>query len=456
MGIFQLIFGSGKKAQAGHAQTKQPHGIIMVRQEPEASATDDLKKLWDGSDMGMNFISPLAYAAVSVPRTLAGAPIFSSGDRLTQEWIDSFAPYVFDNAPIITQTKLITGTAWRFPMWDARSRSVIWASIPDDDIISIKTDLDTGEITDIYTEVQVERTREWFDKDVAVIKRHYSRSSIMTEIDGRKIERDNYFGILPLPFGHDCFEGEFRGTSIFARSYRTMKSTHDIIFNRDLILSTFKPKLIQTVAEADKSAVEAWKANNNISEEKHLDPFDHEIYVNLKDESTQFLFLPSDATAQHTAAIENNIKRVILGSGVPELFYGMLATGTQAANDAQVRLAVEYIKDLQREDISWYKDLINYSARIYGYANVQRLGPVDVSYTKLDMLSTVQRATVFNNYASGIATLMNARALTSESAVYFTELFFSDYPHKTAEEFIDAAARMAAGFPTQYEGADVF
>jgi hypothetical protein len=395
----------------------------------------------------------MAHAPVSVPRALVGVPVFSSDDAVTRAWVDSFYPYICDNAPIITQTKLITGTAWRFPVWDAHNRAVIWRAIPDDEIISIKTDIDTGEITDVYTETQVERAREWFDKDVSLIKRHYSRKSVMTETNGRKVERENYFGILPLPFGHDCFEGEFRGTSIFARSYRTMKSTHDIIFNRDLILSTFKPKMIQTVTEASQKAVEAWKANNGI--EEHIDPFDHELFVNMKDESTEFLFLPSDATAQHTAAIENNIKRVILGSGVPELFYGMLATGTQAANDAQVRLAVEYIKDLRREDVSWYKDLINYSARIYGYANAQRFAAIDTSYTALDMLSTVQRSTVFTTYASGMATLLNARALTPESAMYFTELFFSDYPHKTAEEFIDGVARMTAAMPSQYEGMEV-
>jgi hypothetical protein len=383
-----------------------------------------------------------------------GVPVFSSADRVTQEWVDLFYPYVLDNAPIITQTKLITGTAWRFPLWDTRNRKVVWRAIPDDEIISIKTDIDTGEITDIYTEMQIERTREWFDKDVLLIKRHYNRDRILTDTEGRKVERENYFGVMPLPFGHDCFEGEFRGTSIFARSYRTMKSTHDIIFNRDLILSTFKPKMVQTVLEASDKAVEAWKANNNIKE--HLDPFDHELFVNMQGEATQFLFLPSDATAQHTAAIENNVKRVILGSGVPELFYGSLATGTQAANDAQVRLAVEYTKDLRREDVSWYKDLINASARIYSYANAQRFAAIDTDYSALDMLSTVQRATVFSTYASGLSTLMTAGTLTPESAMYFTELFFSDYPHKTAEEFIDGMARIAATKPSVYEGAEAF
>ncbi len=201
-------------------------------------------------------------------------------------------------------------------------------------------------------------------------KRHITRTLITEEWKGavNKIVRyKNPFGFMPVPLGHNCYEGEWRGNSVFGRVLRWLKASHDVAYKRDEILSEFEPKIIQMVRDP-----QTWIKNNTKevgSSETQFDPFGRKLFINQEGESTNFLFLPGDATAQHTAALQDNERKIIKGSGIPELFFGALATGNYASTETDRLLALEYVKGIRRELTKGTQELMVSEERVKGIAD---------------------------------------------------------------------------------------
>jgi hypothetical protein len=454
MGFFNWFFGDERNPIMSN-------GGVSVQEYMDGGVAADTKmllNLWSGADSTTNLASPIVYTPVAVPRSLVGTPSIQTDDKNTLEVFRGLAYYILDECPIITQTMLITGTAWRWAVWDENNSRVVWEHILDDEITNIEEDLRTGEIAGIWTDKNMQIAVGERGKENVRLERHITKSNITERWTGavNKVEvRPNPFGFLPIPFSHDAPEKSWRGISIFARPYRTIKDNHEIQRNRDTILARFKPKMIQTVFNLN-----AWLVNNKLAKQTkdsagnqvidkvgRIDPFKAPLFVNTisrdnQTEKTEFIFLPSDATSQHTNAIKDNERRIIIGSGVPELFWGTLATGNAASTDAQARLGVEYIKAIQREMTNPYKQLIQQTLTLLGFMRFEQYQPFEAAWNSLDMLSATQRASVFAAYASAMATMMQSGTLTKQSMLYFSKLFFSEFPHETAEELVESIKEM--------------
>ena len=403
-----------------------------------------LKGIYKGSAQDFSLSSYLVTGMIDVPRNLAGIPGVIPDEGQSDRLVNELAPLMMDEYPIIVATYLVVGTAWRWARWSDKLHRLVWETIPDSSIASIIIDLDTGEITEIYIDEQIEYNEGESNISYARRKRHITRTQIEETWTGkvnRSAQYKNQFGFMPIPFGHNCFEGEWRGNSVFARVLRLFKEMHDIAYKRGEILSGFNPKIIQKTRD-----VKGWIENNTksigIVDEKTIDIFGRELVVNTLDETTEFISLSSDATSSHTQAIADLERRIIKGSGNPELFFGGLATGNYASTETDRLLALEHIKGIRRELTKGTQELVSQSLRILAYMRFTQPPQVSIQWGNLSLLSESQKAQIMGGYAQAIVPLLRDGAISPEGAFYFTKELYPEFPAEDEKHFMSGLGEM--------------
>jgi hypothetical protein len=397
-----------------------------------------LKGVYTGANQEFSLSSYLVGGMIDVPKNLLGVPGVIPDEGQDDRLIAELNPLIVDEYPVLVTTMLIQGTAWRWARWSDKLRRLVWETIPDASVTQIIIDLDTGEIAELWIEEQIEYNKGEINTAYTTRKRHITRTLITEEWKGavnKTVQYKNPFGFMPIPFGHNCYEGEWRGNSVFGRVLRWLKAIHDIAYKRDEILSEFNPKLTQAVKDP-----KTWIENNTPPGQRgkdiELDPFESKLFINQEGESTNFLFLPSDATAQHTAAIKDNEMKVIKGSGIPELFFGALATGNYASTETDRLLALEHVKGIRRELTKGTQELVNQSLKILSFMRFTQPPQVSIQWGNVSLLSEAQKAQVMGSYAQAIVALMGNGAISPEGAFYLTKELYPEFPADDVEHFM--------------------
>jgi hypothetical protein len=414
---------------------------VNVRRTGGEASASFLKAIYRGGAQDFNLASGFTYPAIAVPKQLVGVPVIGGA-------YPELLTYLMDEGPIITQTMLVTGTAWRWPRWNDRTRRLVWEAIPDEAIGSqgIETDPDTGEIMVIRTNENIEYNGPDFNVRQTQRKRVITRELVTDEWTGavnRVTQYRNPFGFMPIPFGHDCWESDWRGQSVYGRIIRLVADNHEIRRTRDEILGQFKPIMIMELNNADEF-MENMKKHTNMKGKEEFNPLAANVLLLMGGEKARYEFISSDATAQHTAAIQENNKEIMIASGLPELLFGGLATGNYASTDSQIRAAVEYVKEIQREMTRPYQQLLNQSAHILSYMKFAQAEPIEVKWGTLDMTSPEQRSRIIGSFAAAISTLLGNGSVSKEGALYFTKLMFEDYPAEDAARYLAGINEMLA------------
>ena len=165
-------------------------------------------------------------------------------------------------------------------------------------------------------------------------------------------------------------------------------------------------------------------------------------YVNQEGETTGFIYLPADATAQHTAAIKDNELKVIKGSGMPELLFGALATGNHASTDAQLLNALDCIKGIRRDLTKGTLQIINQSLSILAFMRFTQAPSVSIQWGNLSLLSESQKAQIMSSYSSAIVNLLNNGAISKEGAFFFTKELYPEFPAEDPDHFMSGLNEM--------------
>jgi hypothetical protein len=397
------------------------------------AASELLKGVYTGANQNFDLAAGFSYPAISIVKQLVGVPLLEAGQKDLQTLL-------FDEGAIITQTMLVNGTAWRWARWNDRLRRLVWECIPDGAIGSqgLEIDADTGEIIGINTDENIAFNTGEYRENYARRKRFIDVETIEEEWTGGVVKITkirNPFGFMPIPFGHDCWENEWRGNSVYGRILRLIADIHAIRRNRDEILSQFRPKMIQTVENTA-----AWyKVNKEYTDQKYNEsysPFEADFVLNGGGEKTEYLNIGSDATVQHTAAIEDNRKEIIIASGLPEIFFGQIATGNAASTDSQILLGIEYIKEIRREMTRAYKILLNQSAHIQAYMRFETAAEIDINWDDLSMVSPEAKSRIMANYAGAISQLLSNGSVSKEGALYMTRLLYPDWTEDDAAVYL--------------------
>jgi hypothetical protein len=420
-------------------RANRPQSVDMSGGSP--SHADLLYGLYYGAVAELQFSSPMAYTPITVPRNLIGIPTPKAQDKKTQDAVKSIMDDQCDECPIIVQTYLLIGTSWRWCRYSHQLGRVIWEAIPDQNITDIEIGMDTNEINVVWDHVMFKYADGYNQVKYAERKRRIGRDYIQvwwTNTENNRelknVKMNNPFGFIPIPFGHECKENEWRGHSIFGRNLRLFKSTHDIQRGRDEILAKFKPKLVQTT----EGAPEEWLKHNGFDGLGDVNPFEDDFYINAGEhEKTEFLYLPADATRQHTEAINANNKLIVVGSGVPELFWPGLATGNHASTETQKDLGIAYIHDLRRELNRSFTQLFNQTLTIKGFMEQTRYSEVKNDWDHFEMVSKETQARIFQLFTQGLGTIIQNAAMGYDDIKYFIDKFYPDMPERTRNKIKD-------------------
>jgi hypothetical protein len=444
--LFKQIFSGGRTVETDKRAPRRPQERDMTG--GLVANAETLKGLYYGTAAKLQFASATAFTPVSMPVMIMGVPtpVVDKSDEATKDAVARIVDLFMDDFSIIHRVMLRNGTAWRWPRYNANTNSLIWEMIPDECITDLEIDILSGEIKAVYTHDNFKVTRG--EGQIAYVerKRKITRERIdvrwVTKASGLPLEDSssiNVFGTLPIPFGHDCDEGEWRGHSVYGRILRLMRASHEIELARDEELSLFKPKLVQTVKDVGK-----WLDNNGYAGVDEVDVFSADMFLNMAEEKTEFLHLPSDATKQYNDALADSLKRIIIGSGVPELFWGPIATGNAASTDSQKDMAIGYISYLREEVTKAYTRLINDSLKILSFVEMARYQPVKIKWDAFDMVSAEARARIFQAVSSGIAALVNSAGGTKDDMLFFWRKFFPDFPETEIAAFSAGITAMAS------------
>jgi len=379
-----------------------------------------LKALYEGSYQGLQFASPLLLPPLSTIVALMGAPVPKSGDPRTQEALGEITEQMSTRFCKLHRRSLLHGTAWRYPRYDM-SHGLVWEEIPDAIVTDILVDVASNRVREIYTSEQITlrvrpNTSETLQRDRRFLP---DRVAVKYNI-GRYPDYTarNVSGVLPVPFSNETDEAEIRGHSLFARVLRDLKDYHDIDFRVSTILAKFTPKQVQEVSGDSQKGVEAWLKNNtgsgSIAGLKTLDIFERDLIVNIKGkESTAFVFAPSDATAAHESALRRKFLKIVEGTGIPELFWGPLATGNHATTEEQWQQAISRVEEIRAQYAEAYRALYRGSLNVLQVARAERYaGDVEICWNRLTATSEKTKADILRSFSSAVSGMVNSGTMT--------------------------------------------
>ena len=395
---------------------------------------------YHGTWQGLQFASPLMFTPVNVPVNMMGLPTPESTDARTQAVLNEITKMMADKETRLHRGYLISGTSWIFPRFDARLNTLVWETISDSWISDILMDITTGRAKAMLTDEGITLSTGENEMIYVRRKKRYEQSRVVVTWEGQlptgvsNYTARNVSGRLPIGFAHDVDADELRGYSVFARIIRDLKDYHDIDYRISETLTKFKPKQAQTVMDLGK-----WCTNNlGTSDPSGLTSYDiagNDLILNVKDEVTKFEFLEEGATKSGETALERKYWKIFEGSGIPEMFWGGLATGNHASADTQMQEAVNYVENLRREITQSYHEAYAASLRVLGIARMESYKPFEMKWNDLESTSADIKSQIFQRFSVGAAQLINSGGLTEEMLYNLWELNFPGAKAGTLEEF---------------------
>ena len=362
-----------------------------------------LKGLYEGTYNHLQFASPLVYPPLATIVSMMGIPVPKSEDERTQKALVEITNAMSEKFCKLHRRALLHGTAWRFPRYD-QNYGLVWEEIPDVVVVDILVDIISNRIKEIYTSEQISiRKRENVNENVQR-DRHFTPARVSVKYNiGRYPDYTarNVAGILPIPFSNETDESEIRGHSMFSRVLRDLKDYHDIDYRISTILAKFTPKMTQEVEN-----IEVWLQNNMGTKDKaaitRFNMWERDLIINKRGlESTEFTFAPSDATGAHENALRRKFLKIVEGTGIPELFWGPLATGNHATTEEQWQQAINRVEEIRLQFAESYRALYRGSLNVLQAANADRYaGDIEITWNRLSSVSEKTRADILRSFGA--------------------------------------------------------
>jgi len=405
--------GGAKQDPPAKGSNVRPGDVDMTGGLP--SNSELLKALCEGTYKGLEFAAPLTLPPLATIVALMGIPVPKSDDPRTQEALDGITAQMKTKFGKLHRRSLLHGTAWRFPRYD-REYGLVWEEIPDVIVTDIIVDITSNRVKEIYTSEQISIRKKVAVNETVQRDRHFTPDRVAVKYNiGRYPDYTarNVAGVLPVPFANETDESEIRGQSLFGRVLHDLKDYHDTDYRVSTILAKFTPKMIQTVSEPGD-----WLNNNkgtrDLAAFKTVNIFETDLIVNVKDkESTDFVFAPSDATAAHENALRRKFLKIVEGTGIPEIFWGPLATGNHATTEEQWQQAINRVEEIRLQYAEAYRTLYRGSLNVLQVANAETYaGDVEITWNRLSSVSENTRADILRGFGTAVSSMMNSGTMT--------------------------------------------
>lgn len=441
----QISFTWGRRRDSN--PTKQPRRVPNARDMTDSLTVNHelTYGLYHNQASGFKLAGALAFNPIAVPVWFMGLPVPESDDDATQELLTE----VTDQFSTIMQQMHIEchrdGTLWIWPFFSSVDGKLHWEIIPDGSITAIVRSIETGNVIKIISEEQLTVTVD--DRTTAIVgrKRVFTRELVTETWIGQNIPgalkggtKRNVSGELPIPFANNADATEVRGHSDYERIIYDLKDYHDIDLMQSTTLAKFNAKLIITMKNAKE-----WLANNGFGSIADVDVAGSDMFLNTADEKAEMLF-PTNAHEAYESALKRKFRKIVEGSGIPEICWGVKVEGNLASAEEQMGLLVQFVKDKRSQKVDSYKRLFAASVKLLGTSRMQVASDdIEVTWGALDELSAKTKAEVFKAFADGIGVLVNSAGMT-KGQMY--RLWDSLYPAITTEDeqgFIEELSGMA-------------
>jgi hypothetical protein len=405
--------------------------------------------IWHNSYPGLKLAGALGFIPISVPLRLMGLPIPKTDNETRQKELTQI---VLDHEQDCNALHLVShreGTVWVFPFFSSKLQRDVWDLIPDESICDIIRDIETGEVVSIITDEQMTvsigynktadiRRKRTFTKQNIIIKWLQGAASVPGEL--KSVSYRNILGILPIPFANNKEANKVRGHSDFERILTDLKNYHDVDLATSELLTKFSPKWVQYVQD-----VEAWKGNNGVDSLNDIDTARNDFVLNLYDKEKTEVLWPEGAHEAGMAKLNQIYWKLVQGSSMPEMLWGLKVEGNMASADNQLDSVINFVKDKQAQKNEPYKKLILATARLRNLARMSDPSQDDIKieWNALELIPEATKATIFQNFAAGIASLVGAAGFTKEMLQRVWKRFYPQVAEDDLGKFIQGIGEMA-------------
>jgi hypothetical protein len=176
--------------------------------------------------------------------------------------------------------------------------------------------------------------------------------------------------------------------------------------------------------------VNGWESVDEIDHTK-LDMVINQIYSE-GEEKTEYVW-PQGAHQAAGAKLKTIYKKLVEGSGIPEIFWGIKTEGNHASAIEQMDTGIMFVKGKRRQKTGKYQKLFDATIRLWAIANMKNItGKINVVWNDLDAVSPQTKAEIFANYAKGINSCISVAGMTKEQ---LHKLWETVYPELTEDDF---------------------
>ena len=414
-----------------HRRASRPRAVDYTE---ELTANVDLTRgLWRNTYGDLKLAGSLAFPPIFVPLSLMGVPVPTSDDDTTQEQLTELLDDMAFTCWQIHKTCHRDGTCWVWPAYSPES-GLRWEFIRDDTVSDILKDILTNEVIEIRTDEEISVSVGENNVQRVRRKRIFTRQRVTviyenTSVQGlENVEYVNPAGELPIPFTNDGEPGEVRGVSDYSRILPDLKNYHDIDLAWTTMLSRFRAKLLLGVKDVD-----AWLANNGYDDIDDVDVAVADLLMMVEGETAEMITPPS--TDAYPEKLKHTFHKLVEGSGIPEIVWGLKTEGNHASAEEQMASLVQYVRGKQMQKDDSYRRLISASLRLTSTARMVDPGDFDLAWNRLDAVSESVKAEIFKNVAQGIGYMMEHAALTDKILYNILKLNFPEATEEDLEEF---------------------
>lgn len=409
---------------------------VDYRDYPVANA-ELTQGLYHNSFPGMKLAGALCYGPIATPVSFMGIPVPVAEDENHQDDVNEIIELFHSQFSKIHTQSHREGTIWLWPKYSAEKKALLWEFIPDVVVTDIVEDIHTRDIIKLITDEEIQITTDYNTVKNVRRRREFTSETITFTWSGdvpAGVENEvfaNPIGILPIPFANNKDGEGHRGHSDYERIIPDLKDYHDIDLAQSNMLAKFKVKQVQDFS----TSVDDWLNNNGYSSIDEVEVATTDFIMNkFGEEKTEYLF-PTRAYEAWEEALKRKFKKIVEGSGMPEILWGIATDGNHASAESDLDTFIQYVKDKREQHNISYVTLFNASFLLLNLAGVINFIPeIKIKWNDLSSVSEKTKADIFKAFSEGVAALINSAGMTKEQ---LHKLWIALYPEATERELED-------------------
>jgi len=412
----------------------------------EMQCSHDLtRSLYHNSYPGLKLAGALAFNPIAIPVWFMSLPIAESDNEADQELLTQITDQFSSLMKQIHIECHRDGTVWIHPFYSTKDNRLHWEIIPDGSVINIVRDIQTKRIVQLDVDEEltiatkkgknanVRRTRTFTAEKIIEV---WTGDVVAAELKSKSYR--NITGELPIPFANNADATEVRGHSDYERIIYDMKDYHDIDLMQSKTLAKFNIKMTQKVKD-----VKSYLANNGFSSIADVDIPAIDFIMNVDGEETDLLE-PARSYEAYESALKRKFRKMVEGSGIPEICWGIKTQGNHASAEEQMGMLIQFVQDKREQLNNVYARLFTASIKLLGITGMRTdLGTITVTWGSLDELSAATKAEVFKNFAEGVSKLVESAGMTKAQLYRLWDNLYPEATKETLEEFIEGISFMA-------------